>query len=242
MRLRFALPIFVATVVAVCTSPGCTGDPGRPSPPDDPRYCTLRYTLDAGALPVCASVSLDGAALDRLARQLDEVRALYPRFAGACGVSLDELPEALTLHVVRYDELNDRAAFPRDERTGNILGRYYVGRQAVFVTERALDDGGAIHLPHELAHWLNDHAGVDDPDEDERLASAFHRFYRSRQDVRARPLLAERTPRASLPDDGPLPSDPESAALDRSLVEQHEPVGRAPSIDDLCGRRRVAQK
>lgn len=247
MRPRLAISVVVTVgVLALCAGVLALGivitrayaGPPRPSPPDEPRYCTLRYSIDDGRVPVCASLPLDDDALARLEAQLHEVSALYPRFATACGVALDGTPDALTLHVVRYDELNDRAAFPRDERVGNILGRYYVGRSAVFVTERALDEGGAIHLPHELAHWLQDHAGVSDPDEDERLARAFHRLYRSRASGR-RPVLAERAvTRRFAADVPPLLArvDDEGATFDRSLVERTEAHAPSPLIDDLCGR------
>ena len=234
MRALLSLPLLL---VLVATSSCGFGEPKRVSPPDEPRYCTQRYTLEDGRVPLCASLPLDEAALARLEGQLHEVRALYPRFAAACGVELEGMPPALKLHVVRYEELNDRAVFPRDERVGNILGRYYVRRGVVFVTERALTDEGNFHLPHELAHWLQDHAGVDDAEEDERLARAFHRFYRSQ--ASARPLLAELTltKRFGLERDALLMVDDGrgAPASERSLVEGTA-VATPPFLDELCGR------
>lgn len=239
MRARRVLPLVftLGALALLASAAGCgLGVGQRVSPPDDARYCQRRYALDDGRVSVCASHPLEASVLSRLERQLDEALALYPRFATACGIPLEGPPPSLTLHVVRYEELNDRVAFPRDEHVGNILGRYYVGRRAVFITERALDDGGAIHLPHELAHWLQDHAGITDPDEDERLARAFHRFYRAR--TRPRPPVAELTlSRAYGSGEPPGASDHDgdAAASARSLMERTDATA-PPELDDLCGR------
>ena len=126
---------------ALCLS-ACTAE-GPPQVRADDRWCTHRYLTDGEEVPVCATLPLEASQLDRLARQLSEVKALYPSFASSCGVPFD--PRALeppTVHVLRYEEINDRSAFPREESVGNILGRYYVGRSSVFITDRALDELG----------------------------------------------------------------------------------------------------
>src|SRR5690606_24861311 len=121
----------------------------------DERFCAHRYAIEDGQLPVCATFPLEAADLDRLDAEYREARALYSDFARDQGFAFDA--ERLTppaIHVVRYEEINDRAAFPREPSVGNILGRYIVGRGWVFITDRGLagDDLG-VHLAHELAHF-----------------------------------------------------------------------------------------
>jgi hypothetical protein len=141
------------------------------------RWCAHQYELAAERVPVCSTVRLEHAQLAHLGQQYSEVKQLYRDFAKERGLAFDEhrlRPPAL--HVVRYEQINDRAAFPRREGVGNILGRYIMGRAWVFVTERALKEGSS-HLPHELAHWIQDMHGLQDRDEDESLARAFHLYY-----------------------------------------------------------------
>ncbi len=233
-RARRVLPL----VLVVAAVGSCSGD-GVTARQDGDRWCSHRYRTGDDAAPVCSTVPLEEAQLSRLARQLDEVKALYPRFAASCGVPFD--PSALvapTLHVIRYDEINDRAAFPRAGSVGNILGRYYVGRAQVFITERALEEGGGFHLPHELAHWIHDRSGVSDADEDERLARAFHRYYRAH--MRAERAASREVARADVSSNADLllahSDDDGPSTRDRSLAERADGPFAVPLYDDLCGR------
>jgi hypothetical protein len=148
----------------------------------DERYCAHRYTIDAGRVPVCSTMPLADAQLGRLERNYLGTRSLYAEFASAEGLAYDARAlDPPTIHVVRFEQMNDRVAFPRAASVGNILGRYIVGRRWVFITERALVEGPVIHLAHELAHWIHDGLGIAGAAErDEMLARAFHRYYRSR--------------------------------------------------------------
>lgn len=214
------------------TCAGRTNEPVR-----EARWCAHRYTLEDSGIAVCATLPLERTSLLRLERQYREVTGLYPRFAEACGVPFDAaalVPP--TLHVLRYDELNDRAAFPRKASVGNIVGRYYVGRSSVFVTERALVERGGIHLPHELAHWIHDMNGMKDADHDERLARAFHRFYKQRALQTAAPVVERDRAGALPPSLVSLPATQRGPApRDRPVRNGAEERGPAPSYDELCG-------
>lgn len=150
------------------------------------RWCAHQYDLAVEGVPVCSTLRLDEDQLARLNQQYREVRELYGEFAAARGLTFDERklrPPAL--HVVRYTQINDRAAFPRKDSVGNILGRYIMGRGWVFVTERALGEEGVTHLAHELAHWIQDMHGLKDKQRDEELAQEFHRFYEKQHKEKA---------------------------------------------------------
>ncbi len=161
--------------------------PLPPPTPVDERWCVHRYAIEGGRLPVCATFPLEQSDLEQLDRSYRSARSLYPEFAKEHALAFDErrLVEP-AIHVVRYEEINDREAFPRGPGVGNILGRYIVGRGWVFITDRALTGSSGVHLAHELAHWIQDAQGMAaDADRDESLAQAFHRFFEAH--IQARP-------------------------------------------------------
>jgi hypothetical protein len=147
-------------------------------PIGDERWCVHRYAAEGGRLPICSTFPLEAKDVERIDAGYREARSLYAEFARERGLTFDERRlVAPAIHVVRYEQINDRVAFPREATVGNILGRYIVGRGWVFVTERALTEGGDVQLAHELAHWIQDMQGMKDADRDESLAREFHRFF-----------------------------------------------------------------
>jgi hypothetical protein len=175
----------VPLALVLLTTLGTSAQP-RPQSVDE-RWCSHRYALEDGRLPVCATFPLEVSELERLDMEYREARALYSDFARDHGFVFDaERLAPPAIHVVRYEEINDRAAFPREPSVGNILGRYIVGRGWVFITDRGLEsDDLGVHLAHELAHFIQDARGVaEDADRDESLAREFHRFFQDQMQAR----------------------------------------------------------
>ena len=58
-----------------------------------------------------------------------------------------------------------------------IAGRYIPKKGWMFLTKRAFRKAGRTDLPHEIAHWINDNAGITNAKRDEALATRFEGYY-----------------------------------------------------------------
>ena len=142
------------------------------------KYCVYVYMISED-IPVCAQYPLTNKQLAEIEDQFGNAVWYYREFLKKRGIEDPEETIPLKIYFITWKLMQDATVF----KGGNhgfkaIAGRYIPKHGWMFLTKRVFRKTGAVDLAHELAHWINDNAGITNAQRDEALALRFERYYR----------------------------------------------------------------
>ena len=142
------------------------------------KYC--KYTYPLKSLPsislLCSRSELTTTQYNYLHLKVNNTMDMYPAFAKSKVFKQGTL-KRVAIVVLSYKELNDPKLFGKKSCTKKVVARYFPEIGIIYVMPSALAKG-VTDLPHELAHWINEHSGEGgDGPRDEALAIEFEMYY-----------------------------------------------------------------